>query len=417
MLVIFPGHKNNDAEASSSRATSRLRLPGKWWSLALTLALSAAGCSDDPATNDTKEPVDTGDDDADDDADDDGDEPPAKRDAGPLDASLGGRIDGSVVRDAAPRIDATSTPDSATNDAALPTIDAGPKSFDLPDPKERGPYEVTIEENVGKGFETPLNTNDRAGNNAYCEDFTAGFGDDPEASQMFAQIPAGLDMTLHTMLRPAEFEEGKKYPVLVWGNGTCALPRGQEAFLSHIASHGFIIIAPNTRFTGGGQAQLKAVDYAIMANDDPASPLYGKVDKDKIGAFGHSQGGGATWAAAADPRIKTSVVLNALGSGTRPSSTFFVTSDNDIPLVPELSLSSTRAQAKAAYIRFHKIPEGSLAGHITLITEPARVAPPVTAWFRYQLLNDEVAKTYFVGASCKLCNMTADFTFEAKGLQ
>jgi hypothetical protein len=108
-------------------------------------------------------------------------------------------------------------------------------------------------------------------------------------------------------------------------------------------------------------------------------------------------------------------VLNAGGSGTRPTPTYFVTGDKD--LAPEASLSGAKAQTAAAAIRLHKIPGQAPAGHITLMKEPARVNPSVTAWFRYHLLADDVGKSWFVGTDCKLCNQPEEWDFFAKGLQ
>jgi hypothetical protein len=44
-----------------------------------------------------------------------------------------------------------------------------------------------------------------------------------------------------------------------------------------------------------------------------------------------------------------------------------------------------------------------MSNHITMMKEPKRMAPEVAAWFRYTMLDDELAKTWFVGADCLLC--------------
>jgi hypothetical protein len=203
--------------------------------------------------------------------------------------------------------------------------------------------------------------------------------------------------------------------VLSWANGTCAKTTGYDALLQHLASHGFIVIATNSRYTGSGVAQLRGIDFLAAETARPESPLFQRVDLTKVGVFGHSQGGFSSWTAANDPRVTTSVILNAGGSGTRPGPSFFVTGDKDIR--PEASLSAAQAQTSAASLRLHKIPGVAPAGHITLMKEPARVFPAVAAWFRYQLLDDAEGKSWFVGADCKLCNQPAEWDFFAKGLQ
>jgi hypothetical protein len=92
-----------------------------------------------------------------------------------------------------------------------------------------------------------------------------------------------------------------------------------------------------------------------------------------------------------------------------------VTGDKD--LAPEGSLSAAKAQTAAAAIRLHKIEGQAPAGHITLMKEPERVYPSVTAWFRYQLLSDDVGKSWFVGSDCKLCNQPEEWDFFSKGLK
>jgi hypothetical protein len=62
---------------------------------------------------------------------------------------------------------------------------------------------------------------------------------------------------------------------------------------------------------------------------------------------------------------------------------------------------------------------GKLANsdHITMMVEHQRMAPEVTAWFRYSLLDgDQQAASWFVGADCLLCN-DPEWEFMAKGLQ
>jgi hypothetical protein len=285
----------------------------------------------------------------------------------------------------------------------------------LPSPEMPGPYEVVKLENVGKGFENPPTAANDRGDGAGCTSFIQGFGETAEAAREYALFGDTYKVDLYTLYYPKNMVAGQLYPILSWANGTCAKTNGYHALLNHLASHGFIVVATNSRYTGGGKFQLHGVDYIVAENERADSPLYKHVDVSKVGVFGHSQGGGSTWAAAADKRVKTSVVLNAGGSGTRPTPSYFVTGDKD--LAPEGSLSAAKAQTAAAAIRLHKIDGAAPAGHITLMKEPARVYPSVNAWFRYQLLGDAVGKTWFVGTDCKLCNQPAEWDFFTKGLQ
>jgi hypothetical protein len=103
----------------------------------------------------------------------------------------------------------------------------------LPAPDVVGPFEVLVEENVGVGFENPINANDRPGA-GFCAIFAASFGGDQADTAEFVALPPDLDIALYTLFRPARLAEGQRYPVLSWGNGTCALPAGYGPLLRHV---------------------------------------------------------------------------------------------------------------------------------------------------------------------------------------
>lgn len=313
-----------------------------------------------------------------------------------------------------PAMTADAAPPVATADTGVAAVEAG-TPLALPSPEMPGPYEVVMLENVGKGFENPPTAANDRGDGAGCTSFIQSFGETAEAARDYALFGDTYKVDLYTLYYPKNMVPGQLYPILSWANGTCAKTNGYHALLNHLASHGFIVVATNSRYTGGGKFQLHGVDYVVAENERADSPLYKHVDAAKVGVFGHSQGGGSTWSAAADARVKTSVVLNAGGTGTRATPTYFVTGDKD--LNPAASLSGAMAQKAAASIRLHKIEGASPAGHITLMKEPARVYPSVAAWFRYQLLGDAVGKSWFVGSDCKLCNQPAEWDFFSKGLQ
>ncbi|HTE48237.1 MAG TPA: hypothetical protein VK636_23530, partial [Gemmatimonadaceae bacterium] len=279
-----------------------------------------------------------------------------------------------------------------------------------------GPYEIIRDQPVGVGFEYPIASSDTGDGVAGCADFAAGFGGDSMESGDFVKIPPDLKMNMYSLYRPAKLEEGKKYPIITWGNGTCALPEGYGTLLKHWASHGFFVVAANSRQVGMNSVMTKALDWAFAANMDSASPYFGKIDTERVGAAGHSQGGMATINAARDARIKTVIIFNGGSSATKPF--LAISGDRDIPFVTLSGLKSgTMAAPKAAWLWYHMVPErGSFDGHLTLITEPARVVGPSTAWFKTVLQDDADAKAWFVGTSCKLCGMDAMFEFGQNGI-
>ena len=128
-----------------------------------------------------------------------------------------------------------------------------------------------------------------------------------------------LDFGLFSVFHPGVMPEGEKFPLITWGNGTCAMPEGYGPLLRYVASFGYIVVAPNSVQVGGGAHQRAGIDFMLAENDNPMSKYYQKIDVEKIGAMGHSQGSGATAAAAAaDSRIKAVILWNGGTSANVP---------------------------------------------------------------------------------------------------
>lgn len=275
-----------------------------------------------------------------------------------------------------------------------------------------GPYGAAMDTNVGKGFENTVNRSDTT---AGCTAFASLFGQDEASTAELVELN-GADLKLYTVYRPARWVEGEKYPIVSWGNGTCAKPEGYGALLRYVASQGFVVFAPNSRYVGSGNEQKRAIDFALAANSDATSPYYQKLDPTKVAAMGHSQGSQGTAAAASDARIKTVILFNG---GTSASKPFFgVSGDRDIgsPTASTYRTAVNRA-TKGAFIFFHKIPgTGNADGHLTLMTQPERVIEPTARWLKLLLNDDADSKEWFVGTSCKLCGSAADYEFGQKGL-
>lgn len=277
-----------------------------------------------------------------------------------------------------------------------------------------GPYGAVMDKNAGKGFENSVNLLDT---DAQCESFAIqGFGGSAEEAKEVSNSK-GLDLKLYTVYRPATWVEGETYPIVSWGNGTCAKPEGYGALLRYVASHGYIVVAPNSRWVGSGAAQKRAIDFAVAANADSKSPYYKRVATDKVAAMGHSQGGQGTIAAASDARIDTVIIFNGGVTAVKPF--LAISGDRDV----SADLNTTNLQkgidkvAKAAWLFFHKIPErGKSDGHLTLMTQPERVTGPTVAWLSYLLSNDPASKEWLVGPTCKLCTQPEELEYGQKGL-
>ena len=229
----------------------------------------------------------------------------------------------------------------------------------------------------------------------------------------------GLDWRLFTVFRPACMKPGEKYPVIAWANGTCGETHGYSGLLATLASHGFVVIAPNSTWTAavttadGTPVQVSAIDYAEALNADPGTILYQRLDLSKIGAMGHSQGAGATAGTAADPRVKSVIFWNTGTSNDKPF--LNVSGDEDVGggSAAALKASTDGASQPGAWVYYHKIlpTGGNSTGHLVLMEQPDRVIDLAVAWWKWQLNGDQQAKNMFVGPNCGLCNSPADFEY------
>jgi hypothetical protein len=275
-------------------------------------------------------------------------------------------------------------------------VDTSPTDYGKP-----GPCKVVVEKGVGEKFR-----NNVSDDTAFCSMFiAAAAAADPNANpdviNQLTTYPADMDRGLYTLFRPETLEEGKKYPVLTWGNGTCSQPLLFEELITHVASHCFIVIATNTRQTASGVEMLRGVDFILSENENSSSALYGKVDTKMIGAFGHSQGSGATVVVGADARIVVTVpIQGASVSGVQAlkGPTFLIAGEKDTMVDPAgVEQAFNAATVPAVY--------GLSMGndHLMPGLNPSFIWDAVTAWFRIHLMNDTQARDMFYGDACKLC--------------
>lgn len=384
--------------------------------LGLTLALACSSNAEpDAGIENDRDPTT-------DDASDDEDDTPAKRDAGggssrpsdaavdkpKLDAARPGRDSGSSAADAASGAssDAAATSDAATTGDAAPGNDSAPESdggrppsTEPADYAKRGPHEVLTEKNVGKDFRN-TNVTDQT---AFCRSFVGAvmLPGEMGVDEELTNYPADMDRQLYTMFRPAKLEEGVKYPVISWGNGTCAQPLLYSEILEHLASWGFIVIATNATSVGSGTEILRGTDFVVKESTTEGSALFGHVDAALLGVSGHSQGSSGAIAAAANAKIRVSVpIQGASASGVRAlkGPSFLISGEMDTLATPSsIQTAFNAATVPAVY--------GMAVGQDHLM--PGRMPEPIlkalTGWFRIHLYDDDVARPLFYGDSCELC--------------
>ncbi|MFD8499105.1 acetylxylan esterase [Amycolatopsis sp. NPDC059657] len=220
----------------------------------------------------------------------------------------------------------------------------------------------------------------------------------------------------HTIFRPTNLGGCGKHPVILWGNGTFATPSIYATLLRHWASHGFIVAAANTTQSGSGSEMLAGLDYLTAQNAKPGSVFYGTIDTSKVGATGHSQGGGGAINAGTDARVDTTVPiepgpLGVIGQLKGPM--FILGGQFDLVVAP-LLLVIPRYNAAGHIPAVY----GELAGatHATPSGDGGGFRDPITAWFRYFLMSDQEAYGEFFGPQCGNCGspIWSDFRCNAK---
>jgi hypothetical protein len=278
---------------------------------------------------------------------------------------------------------------------------------------QAGPYGGKAEWNQGSGteFANPVNPMEPICVPIGIETFM-----EPAATNAEIENLRGVDYSLYTIFRPACFKPGEKYPVITWANGTCGEIAGYAPLLSTVASYGFVIVASNSTWTATtptDKVQLRALDYAKSLNEDPTSLFYQRLDMDKVGAMGHSQGAMATKNADSDPRIKSVIFWNTGNSNNKPF--LNVSGERDVVASTPASMASDAAAATmpGAWTYYHQVLQtgGTSTGHLVLMEQPDRVVDMAVAWWKWQLNGDTDAKKMFVGDGCGLCGKADQFDY------
>ncbi len=207
-------------------------------------------------------------------------------------------------------------------------------------------------------------------------------------------------------------EEGRRHPVILWGNGTGASHMVYGRLLSHWASHGFVVAAAKTFTAGSGEEMLRCLDYLTEENALASGPYENKLDLGKVGVSGHSQGAGGAIMAGQDGRVTVTAPMQpyvlGLGHDTashgRQSGPMFLMTGGKDRIVP--------SDKNAAVIFDNvKVPifwgELNDASHFKPIGDGGDYKGPSTAWFRLHLMNDESLADLFEGAECGLCISSA----------
>ena len=157
-----------------------------------------------------------------------------------------------------------------------------------PDPAVRGPYPVGVTMRFFKGV------------------FSAnGRPRDLVTYIWYPAVPqtAGPRRSVGAVWDASPNRENGPYPVLTWSHGFTGSPVDSVFLVSHLASHGFVVVAPAHRDREGAPPERRVdrpedisfvLDQAIALSAGGDAILGGLVDPTRVGGGGHSFGGWTT---------------------------------------------------------------------------------------------------------------------------
>jgi hypothetical protein len=232
-----------------------------------------------------------------------------------------------------------------------------------------------------------------------------------EVGPQAGAAPDGGSVPRFTMFRPKDMAQGGLcHPVITWGNGTNVTPAIYKTLLNNLASHGFVVIGSNsTNVAQGSPApMLVGVTWVLEQNETASSALFHRIDTTHIGATGHSQGAMATTQVSADSHITTSVPIEGASAQKNlhgPAMFFCGGQDTLVGCSGAQSAINAVTTLPAMYAEYLSADHGSWMTFSG--SKPSPVETVVTAWMRVHLMGDSGLRSWFYGASCKLCTDSA----------
>jgi dienelactone hydrolase len=166
--------------------------------------------------------------------------------------------------------------------------------------------------------------------------------------ELQAQVPADLrpqyEINAHIGADPSP--DGP-FPVVLFSHGYAGFPEQSADLVTHLASWGFVVIAPDhvERSLSGllgtaakgvtprkdPEVLAASLDAAVADAEDESSPLHDLMDLDLVSVAGHSAGAGAAYlTASSDDRVKAFITYS-VGNGQSRDGT---TVERPVPEIP-----------------------------------------------------------------------------------
>ena len=221
----------------------------------------------------------------------------------------------------------------------------------------------------------------------------------------------------YTIYYPEELENSsKKYPMILVVNQTGGKATKIEPMLEQLATWGFIVVGNQDKGTGTGETTITELKYLLSENDNKDSIFYNKIDLNNIGLTGHSQGGAAVMNAITkyeeSKYFKTAVPISPVSEKTTREATNY-NYDSSKVNIPIFILAGTSGEFEIETVipfeeftkMYDKINSPKAQARKTNMTHDDMLYSAegyVTAWFMWQLQNNEEASKVFVGDNPEL---------------
>jgi predicted dienelactone hydrolase len=199
---------------------------------------------------------------------------------------------------------------------------------------------------------------------------------DPIPSPMLSmlKIPETVDLSQTIPARrDAPAADGERFPVVLFSHGAGGWRGMHGIILSGVASWGFVVASTDyteygfssqfgARPGGDMTRRRESVARAVAAtierleeeSGDPQSRLHSVVDPSRIGAIGHSAGGGTMFGELNNPRIGTIIgwaPVPPQGEITSTTPTMIISGVNDIAIPPAtLEAAFSRLNSPKRYV-------------------------------------------------------------------
>ena len=208
-----------------------------------------------------------------------------------------------------------------------------------------------------------------------------------------------------TVLRPATLgEKGLRHPVIIWGMGTGGFNTYQAAF-DLWASHGFVVAAAlQGNGQGSGAEMLGCLEFVC-------SEYAPNIDCTRVGASGHSQGGGGAIMTGQDKRVISTAPVQPYiqqGFGGFDQASIPKQTGAMLLLSGTADTIAVPAQNQQPVFETTNVPVfwGNLVdgNHVTEgINGIAGYRAIVLEWFGLQLMGDATQRSKFFGSNCTYC--------------